>query len=924
MKFTALNTTLLVSLFGAAVTAGSGLTTQSTPAFRGEKHVLANGLQLITHVDKRTPLVALNLYYLVGSRDEPSDKRGLAHLVEHLMFDGGKRTDPFFKEIAKAGGGTESVNASTHNDHTIYYATVAAEGLEYALWLESDRLATLADSVTEEKLARSREIIRNERRDRVEDSPLGILSDVIPAYMYPPEHPYFESAKGHHEALERITLADVRAFLKEHYVPNKLSLSLAGDLDPAKTRQLVEKYFGSIPAGAPYARPKKWIPKLDSTRVIEFRANVPTERIYLTWLTPPYFSPGHAELELATAILAEGLTSRLYYALIGYRDLATDVGATMDHGIELAGYFVIRAVAQRGKPLAEVEQVIRKEIDLLARTGPTSDEVARAKARVELSFMQSLSEVGGANGKANLLNHYNTLLHDPNRLRDDLARYRGASVESLKAAVKKWLREGNPVICRIRPEKSRAEIARTDIKPPPPLTPGPPRLPAVQTATLANGLQVYLVPRHDIPLISARVVARAGSVEDPPGKAGLAAFTTYVMQWESSGHSLEEITSELDDIGIAFDPDVNPDYSGFGFQALRKDIHAALEVLSDIVINPTFNQSHLEHLMGRSEQAIDEMESLPAGTAAKLALALGFGPDHPYGAYPHPKAPDLKRIKAADLKEFHRKYWRPRGSAILFVGDLKLETARRLAQTYFGEWKGQGAKNAVVPPIRPAQGGKLYVYDQPGATQAQVIQLLPLARREDSSEIALAVAESVWGGGPEARINQLLREQKGYTYAAMSASLQMEAGGVWWSQTSVQSDKLKEALIDLRGELRSLGSSRQITEEELRAVKINLVRRKAQAFETHEGTMEALVDLWASRKPPSSLKEAAERITSVDLETVRKAVSEHARPEQAILLVVGDMKRIGGAISGMNGMEVVQIDSSGRTKTAAIPTNGGK
>jgi zinc protease len=399
------------------------------------KHTLANGLDVLVHEDHACPIVAVNLWYHVGSKNERPGKTGFAHLFEHLMFEGSQHHDRGFFQPLQGAGAT--LNGSTNADRTNYWEVVPAGALELALWMESDRMGYLLPALTEAKFANQRDVVLNERRQNYENRPYGLAPMALLSALYPPDHPYHWTTIGEIADLEKVQLDEVHAFFRRYYHPANASIALAGDIDPDEAIALVERYFGEIEAGERVepVRASAFLPR-DVRIYLEDRVELP--RLYLAWLTPAMFADGDAELDLATDLLANGKTSRLYRRLVFEERVATDVSASQNSR-EMAGYAQLTATAAPGHTLADLERAIFEEIARLAAEGPTDEEIDRGRVQAEAQFMFRLQTVGGFGGKSDQLNAYNTFLNDPAYFTKDLARYQVVTKGSMQEAAGRYL-----------------------------------------------------------------------------------------------------------------------------------------------------------------------------------------------------------------------------------------------------------------------------------------------------------------------------------------------------------------------------------------------------------------------------------------------------------------------------------------------------
>jgi zinc protease len=425
------------------------------------RHRLENGLDVLLHEDHGCPIVAVNLWYHVGSKNERPGHTGFAHLFEHLMFEGSQHHDKGYFQPLQGAGAT--VNGSTNADRTNYWEVVPSEALDLALWMESDRMGFLLPALTQAKFANQRDVVLNERRQNYENRPYGLAPMAIMAALFPADHPYHWTTIGEIEDLKALELDEVRQFFSTYYHPANASLALAGDIDPEAALARVQAYFGDLPAGpavAPVSVPTSEIP-MDRRLLLEDRVELP--RLYLAWTTPAMFADDDAELDIAADILANGKTSRLYRRLIFEERVAADVAAAQNSR-EAAGFFQLTATATPGRTLAEIESAIQQEIARLASDGPSADEMARERVQAEAQFMFRLRYVGGFGGKSDQLNAYNTFLGDPDSFERDLKRYQSATAESVRTAVRRCLDHSHRESLSVVP-RGRAELALPGSRP---------------------------------------------------------------------------------------------------------------------------------------------------------------------------------------------------------------------------------------------------------------------------------------------------------------------------------------------------------------------------------------------------------------------------------------------------------------------------
>jgi zinc protease len=889
----------------------------AVPKVEFEHYELPNGLDVILHVDRKLPIVHVNQWFHVGSKNERRGRTGFAHLFEHMMFQGSKHaSEEYFVYAERAGANLQEggVNGTTSNDRTNYFITAPAGKLEYLLWLESDRLATLLDAVDEAKFRNQVDVVRNERRQGLENTPYGRWHKLLLENLYPAEHPYSWTVIGSHEDLAASSLEDVKDFFRTYYSPNNLSLVIAGDFDPAEARRLVEKYFGPIPPGPALDRPERARAHLASEKVVDAFDRVPQERVYMVWPIPEAFHPDEAPLDLAALVLADGLSSRLQKVLVYDRQLASNVQA-FAWTMELGGQFLVIATARPGVKLEQVEEVVTAEVARLAKEGPTAEELQRAKVKQQHNFVSGLERVGGFGGKSDLLNFYNTFFGNPGMFAADVERYQAVTAPAVRSVVGRWLDTGERLLIRFHPETSqRAEVEPVDRAAEPALGEDRPfRAPEVQTTTLANGMQLLVVERHELPKVAVTLVTRAGAAADPAGREGTAHLAMQVIDRGTAERDALRLEEELGNLGASLQTFAGREHSTLSLDLLSATLPQAMEVLADITLRPQFPEAEVARERQLQLDALGQESRNANGLAARIRPMLSFGPDHPYGRPARGLPGTMSAISRDDLVRYHADWWRPGSSALVFVGDVTLDQARRLAEQHFGGWSGGAAPAVAVPEPRPAQAGRIYLVDRPDAAQTVVSQSLLGVDRKHEDYYALLLADAVWGGGGFGnRLNLNLREDKGYAYGAFSFQQPFSRGALWTAQAGVQTDKTKESVVEFLRELEGLHGERPVTDEELAVAKLKRIRGYSQQFETPSRIAGELAELWQLGLPMSDLQRDPEATAAATLAEVHAAARQYALPDRSILLLVGDRAKIEPGLRELGAGEIVVLDAEGK------------
>ncbi len=705
------------------------------PALKFEKFTLPNGLQVILHEDHSTPIVCVNVWYHVGSKDERPGRTGFAHLFEHMMFQGSKHYDKvYFGPIQTVGG---QLNGSTAMDRTNYWETVPSNYLELALWMESDRMGFLLPAMTQAKLDNQRDVVKNERRQSYENRPYGLVHETMLAAMYPPDHPYSWPTIGSMKDITEASRDDIADFFRRYYHPANASLCVAGDIDPAEAKRLVEKYFGPIPAGPKVTLPRPSTPELKEEKRITMTDRVGLARVYYAWPTPRHFTADDAALGLLGHVLGGGKTSRLHRALVREKQIAQDVQAYQD-GEELTSDFGIVATVRPGHTIAEVEAAVAEEIARIKAEPPTADEMERAINTYEARTIRSLEPVGGFGGRADQLNLYNTFTGDPGYMAKDFARYAEVSAATVQQMAQKFLGPGR-VVVEIEPGSEvtihpnplvAADAAREDIakklEPLPPYVAVLPSiypqlaaageagreslpegatepkfaLPPIQRAKLANGMNVLLVEKHELPVVNLHVVFPAGRANDGKETPGLADMTAAMWDEGTPTRTADEIAAQLGDIGASLGVSADWDSTGVRLFSLKRQLPKALNIMVDVLRHPTFPKVELHRQQISSLARLKQFRNEPTVLASMAVSQFLYGSEHPYG---HPQWGNpavIRALKPDDLMRFYESWMRPERAAIIAVGDITLAELTASLEPALGDWTLVAAP-AITPPPAP-------------------------------------------------------------------------------------------------------------------------------------------------------------------------------------------------------------------------------
>lgn len=876
------------------------------PRVNFEKYTLPNGLQVILHVDRKLPVVHVNHWFHVGSKVELPGRTGFAHLFEHLMFEGSEHApEGYFKYIEQAGGNLREggVNGTTSNDRTNYFATVPSGNLEYVLWLESDRIATLADALTEENFENQREVVRNERRQTTENQPYGRWYELVNEHLYPAGHPYSWPVIGRHEDLEAATVDEVAEFFRTYYTPNNLSLVIAGDFDEAFARDRVEHFYGGLEPGPLLERRRRWVPSLPEGKIVEVTDRVPQARVHMIWPAPERFDADETALDAAAAVLGDGLSSRLEKLLVYDRRLCTEV-SVFNYAKEIAGLFGIIATVRPGCDGQEVEGLVAGQIAKLASGGPSRDEVERARTVWEYQYVSSLERIGGFGGKADRLNESNTYKADPGYFHVEHDRFRNLTGSKISEAVERWLVSRHGLTLRYQPDTlpkaAGPESARAagdgvlDRSMVPALGSDTPfQTPEVHEDRLDNGLEVLVVGQHDLPKVAVTLNVKTGGVHDPPDRCGMAQLMLQIMDKGTRGHGALDLDEALSRLGTVIGKSMYLESARLGMDVLTDKLTSAMALFADVARNPLFPEEELDRERHRHLDHLAQQASHPQSLAQRLCPGLVFGYDHPYGRPVQGYASSVSEMSRYEIARSYEENWRPDQSALVFVGDITRDQAMKLADQRFGSWKGDVRPAKEVPDPSPGRKTiRIWLVDRPGAPQTVVCQFIAAPSRDTPDYHALRLVDAIWGGGFQSRLNLNLREEKGYTYGVSTSLGLLGVSGYWKVQTSIQTDKTGEVVQELMNEMEDLGGDRPVSAEELEEARTGRIRGYAQRFESLRRIAGSIGGLWSSGRPMSDMRDAVENLRSVTLEEVRSAAGRYLDARRAGYLLVGDRSSI--------------------------------
>jgi len=824
------------------------------PKLNYTEYKLKNGLRVIMHEDKSTPIVAVNVWYHVGSKNEVPGRTGFAHLFEHMMFQGSKNyNNDYFTPLQEAGA---SINGSTNPDRTNYFEVVPSNFLELALFMESDRMGGLLEAMTQEKLDNQRAVVQNERRQRYDNQPYGTALEKMATLMYPADHPYHWTTIGSLADLNAASMDDIKGFFRQYYVPNNATLVVAGNFDQKQAKSWIEKYFGPIQTGSAITRPNPKIPTLSGEIRKTYEDDVRLPRLYMAWHTSPQGSKDEPALDILSSILSSGRGSRLQKKMVYDQPIVQSIFAS-NQTREIGGNFLVVATARpQGKTLEEIEKDVNAELEAIKTTAPTQEEITRAVNDIESQFVFGLQTVLG---KADQMNANATFFGKPDLFQKQLDEYRAVTPAEVQRVAKEYLTNNHLVINFVprkgeRP-KGEAPTADKDNKKAKdgkdysanlPKAGADPKfnLPPVEKKKLSNGLEVWVVRQPELPIVSMNLVLKSGGTANPAGKEGLASMTANLLNSGTKTRSAVEIANQLQSIGANLGAGSGWDQTNVSLQSLTRNLDSALAIYTDVVTNPSFPADELETLRKRTLVSFEQQKDNPNAISNIAYNALLYGKNHPYGKSLSGNKNSVGDVKREDVVKFYETFYRPNNAALIVVGDVDANTLIPKLEKSFANWKSADVAAITTPEAKVFDAPGIYIVDKPGAAQS-VISIGQIGVSRDNPDyFPLQVMNSMLGGQFSARINMNLREDKGYTYGARSGFAFRRGAGPFSASADVVTKSTKESVIEFMKELNGIRGAIPVTKNELEYNKQSIIRRFPSTVETVGQISGSLADLY--------------------------------------------------------------------------------
>lgn len=882
-----------------------------------QKFVLDNGLTLILHSDNSDPLVHVDITYHVGSGREDLGKSGFAHFFEHMMFQGSENVadEQHFKLVTEAGG---TMNGTTNTDRTNYFETVPANQLEKMLWLEADRMGFLVDAVTQEKFEVQRETVKNERGQRVDNRPYGRLNERVSEALYPAGHAYSWPVIGYLDDLNRVNVNDLKAFFLRWYGPNNATLTIGGDINITETLVLVKKYFGSIPRGPEVAMPEKPVFEITEDRYISMEDNVHLPLLYMTYPTVSLRHADEAPLDVLSSILGGGKASLLYKNLVKTQFA---VQAEVSHPCaELSCTFSLYALPHpaSGKSLSDIENVIRDTLVEFEQRGVEDDDLLKAKADMEASFIFGLQSVSG---KVSQLAANQTFSNNPNYIAQDIARYNNVTKEDVMRVFKKYIKDQHGVIMSVVPNGQLSAIATKDNFVPGPRSAGDGAstsaddiavrkgvddfdrsiipiagankavdIPEMWQHNFDNGISILGAQSSETPTTSVLLKIPAGHYYNAKNTAGTAGLVASMLKESTTERSAEEMSKALQKLGSSIYISAGNLYLNINISSLTKNLDATLTLVNEQLRAPAFLESEFERLKSNAIQgALNNRKD--AGYLASTAYRQLLNADNIASMPSSGNEKSLTNISLDDVKAFYQQQVKPFGGQLIAVSDLgQAELTKSLS--ILEDWEGKADDLNLSLPEGDGKMGVIYLVNKHDAAQSAI----RIGKRSMTEDITGEYYKSslmnfALGGAFNSRINLNLREDKGYTYGARSYFNGGKLSGYYTATAEVRADATDKSIAEFINEIKDY-SERGITDDELMFMRNSINQKDALKYETPRAKLAFLAQILEHDLTPDFVRQRSEIVTNITKAEINALAKKHLSVDDMLMVVVGDAKTL--------------------------------
>lgn len=874
------------------------------------KFVLDNGLTLVVHEDHKAPIVAVNIWYHVGSKNEKPGKTGFAHLFEHLMFNGSEHFNTDYFKALESIGATD-LNGTTDNDRTNYFQCVPTAALDQVLFLESDRMGFLVGVIDQAKLDEQRGVVQNEKR-QYENYPYGRQEEIVTKATYPQGHPYSWTVIGSMEDLTAASIDDVKEWFKTYYGPSNAILSIAGDVNPNEILEKVKKYFGDIPPGPSLIKPEINVAKRTEDTRGYYEDGVPEARITMVWNVPQWGTKEATLLDLATSVLSDGKTSPLYKKLV-YEDQTATTAYAYIYPKEIASTVTVEARVKPGKSVEEVEKTMNNVLQEFLDKGPTQNELERVRSKYFSSFLKGIERIGGFGGKSDILATNEIYGGSPDFYKKVLKYVAEATIEDVQKVSREWLSSGKYVlVCNPFPTYKVSEKGVDRSKLPDLGTPVSSSFPDLQKTTLKNGLNIVLAQRKGVPTIVGNLIINAGFSTDVNSKPGLASLAMDLLDEGTKSQTTLEISEKLQMLGASLNTNAGLDVSSVSFTTLKQTFNPTLDLVADVLINPSFPQKEFDRLNKDHVNQIQREKVQPFSMAMRVFPKILYGQKHPYGNPINGTGFEatVKAITLDEIRNFYDTWFKPNNATLVIVGDVEMSSLVSTLETKLAGWKKGTVPKNEIAQIKSVPGKKIYLMNRPESTQSVIIAGYLTTPYGQVSQPALTAMNNILGGDFISRLNMNLREDKHWSYGAGSFVWDAKGQRPFLAYVSVQMDKTKESIQEMQKELTAIINDKPITTDEFNRVQKNMTLQLPGMWETNSSVSGSLSEKVTFNLSDDYFKTYDAKVRKLTRDELQQLSTQVVKPDLVNWFVVGDKSKIYDSLKEI-GYEIIEVDPDG-------------
>lgn len=878
---------------------------------------LDNGLTVIIHEDHKAPIVAVNVWYHVGSKNEPKGRKGFAHLFEHLMFQGSENfNDDYLKALDRLGA-TE-MNGTTSQDRTNYFQNVPSTALETVLFMESDRMGHFVNAISQARLDEQRKVVLNEKRQRDNSPYWGIAEEKIFTNAFPVGHPYSWTPIGSEEDLNSAKLDDVKKWFQNYYGPNNATLVIAGDVKTKDALELVKKYFGDIPAGPRISRMKQWVAKRTESKTEIAQDYVPSAKILKVYNIPGVVSDEIETLDVVSDILGIGKNSRLFKDVVYNKQLATDISASIMPG-EIASLFVIDATVKEGVDIKKLDDAIATTINHFFKKGPTADELKRVQTKYISGTILALEKIGGFGGKANILASSDVFNGSPDNYRKRLDYRINLTPQKVRDSAVKWLSSGDYNLYILPFPKYSNSVKPIDRKKiPQPKSFPETKFPKVEKATLSNGMNILLARRTHIPTVDLTLGFSAGFMKDPNGKNGLTRLTFDLINEGTTKHTLFQMDNKLAELGSDLSSFSGMGFSGLSLKSLSQNFSATLDLMAETILDPSFPEKELARLKKEALENIAQEMASPKDLSKKLLPILLYGKNHPLGRSISGTgdAKSVSGLTREDILTYYQTWIHPNNATVIAVGDITMEDLKNQLEKHFSGWKKATIPAFEVPVLTTeVNHGKMFIVDRPESPQTVINAFQFYPSYNDPHEPSNFIMNATIGGSFTSRINMNLRENKGWSYGAYSTPVEMDKQRLWMLSAGVQTDQTENAVLEIQKEMLAfVTQSKPISQTEFDQQKSNAILELSGLWETNSALNRPLFRIVNYQLDPNFYQTYPKLLEKTTKDSVIQSAKTVLHPKDITWLLVGDQNKILPLLQKSGFKDITILDTEGNIK----------